>query len=694
MRGMMRLLLGGVAVGLLVGWGAVLCAAEPPATFDEAVRRAQRAWERLQEPDLKPEQTAALQAEALQSHRFALTHASANAKIEQLNEFRLNLAFLHWAAKNYYEAVVLGEFLARSYADRPEAQQAAKIALASYASLAREASDAEDRRAFDVRMADLAEFIAQRWPKSAAADEAWIALVRASLDARQLDKATGYLARISDDSPRRGETELFVGQSLWAAYLDAARAEASKRPPKTQTDKLPAQAQAMLEQGVGRLRASVDAGGEATYALAAAALSLAQISLHAGQPEKAVAWLDQPGFGPHALIEAEKPLVERGNLREETLKAAVRAYVAAGQLEKAQRAVLALEKMGGGVKLAQIYLNLGLQLETSWKRLCESGNLPEAAKAAKELAAFLGNLAAQPPKEVGFAALSWTADVFLRLAESVDSGDAAPPAEAAERYRQAVRVCRTILETCRAEPDFAPKPDAILGVRMMLARALRRLGKYEEALDSLVEVLRVQNNLIEAQREAARTYQAWGAEKPGAYLPAIRGGRKIERKDGSTANLVWGWGQIARKVQSYKTHQDIFHDARYNLALCRFRYAMSQSGPQRTDLLEQAADDVAIVYKLYPTMGGEQWFAKYDALLKKIQTALGRKPEGLRALDQQATVQPKVASANTARRLLNLRMPKSCLAADGTSARAAFMAVLAGVPPAAIESQKSKVASR
>ena len=56
-------------------------------------------------------------------------------KIDDLNTIRYCLAYLDWAAEDYYDAAVLGEFLARRYPDGPERQRGAEIALKAYARL-------------------------------------------------------------------------------------------------------------------------------------------------------------------------------------------------------------------------------------------------------------------------------------------------------------------------------------------------------------------------------------------------------------------------------------------------------------------------------------------------------------------------------------------------------------------------------
>ncbi len=117
---------------------------------------------------------------------------------------------------------------------------------------------------------------------------------------------------------------------------------------------------------------------------------------------------------------------------------------------------------------------------------------------------------------------------------------------------------------------------------------------------------------------------------------AIRGGHKVERKDGSVSNLVWGWGTIARKVQYVTKFNDVFHEARFNLALCQLKYAESKTGKERADYLRQAEGDILVIQTLDPKMGGEKWYGQYDALLRNIQGLRGRKADqqGLKAAEK------------------------------------------------------------
>jgi hypothetical protein len=144
----------------------------------------------------------------------------------------------------------------------------------------------------------------------------------------------------------------------------------------------------------------------------------------------------------------------------------------------------------------------------------------------------------------------------------------------------------------------------------------------------LVGILRNHETWVDVQVEAARTYQARAGEKgqAGYYLKAIGGGYEYKGR-----RLVWGWSGISYRVSGSKDHRAIFHDAVYNTATCRMKYALSLSGQEKADLLVQAEKDITRAYQQYPKMGGPEQFAKYDSLLKTIRKFRGmRDPKGLK----------------------------------------------------------------
>ena len=79
-----------------------------------------------------------------------------------------------------------------------------------------------------------------------------------------------------------------------------------------------------------------------------------------------------------------------------------------------------------------------------------------------------------------------------------------------------------------------------MAVKIRLAACIRRLGGYQESLALLVAVLKDHPTMVDAQVEAAYTYQAWGQEKPGHYLLAITGSQGYRE--------IWGWGELVRRL--------------------------------------------------------------------------------------------------------------------------------------------------
>ncbi len=610
---------------------------ETPKNYAEARDRANLAWSQSWQPGLKPKQVERMRAEALVCLRFALAHPSGEAKIDELNTIRYRLAYLDWIIGEYYDAAVLGEFLAKRYTDRPEGLQGAKIVLAAYTALLQDLPPGADRRFGTGRIADIARFAAEHWPKDTLADDARLTLIRIAVADNAPQKALDFLQRISVDSPRRGNAELLAGQALWRAYLKAARLPKQQQPTTAKMAEMISNARQMLTDGVERLRKGVDAGRKVSYPLVAGTFSLAQICLEENQGKKAVGWLDDPKIGAHTLAKTDSKVVDRGNFRVNTFKAVLRAYVATEQLQKAELAMDALEKAAPAENLTQVYITLGRLLEKSLNRLQAEGNRAEAKKVARGFELFLTRIANRPANQITFNALYWVAETFVGLGNSLAPDEGKLPPEAKKYYQKAALAYGRIVDICREDKEFAPREGMVEGIQIRLARCLRRLGKYNDAMNLLVEILAVRINLIDAQREAAYTYQDWGREKPGYYLLAIRGGRKAKQKDGEIVYLVWGWGGIAGKVQFSKPHQDIFNEARYNLAICRLKYALSLSGGKKTKQLRRAEQDILLIQRLRPEMGGKKWYNQYDTLLKKIQGLLGieKDQRGLEASEKR-----------------------------------------------------------
>ncbi|MDI9444266.1 MAG: hypothetical protein QM844_08875 [Planctomycetota bacterium] len=611
-----------------------------PATFQEAVEQANLAWVKLitsaregaEETDAakSAEQFQAAQADLMRLCQLALAMARPDAPVADLNTIRFRMTYLYFLSGDLYQAAVLGEFLAYRYPTSFGARKGAEIAIKAY----RKMFDTERRASRDTtfeleRMRRLADYIGARWKGEPEADEAWLMMLDTAIDSGDIAKAGEYLDRLGPDSDRRAPAELRLGQALWSQYLRQAAVE-ENRPSQAELDKLVEGAQATLQQGIDRMRKAVDAGGAVEYPLVFSVLALSQILIDAGRAEEAVGWLNDPKIGPLSLVAAKAPVVAgRADFQIDTYKAALRAYVGAQQLDEAEKTMNLLEAAasgdGGGDgarRLTQIYIALGRQLEDLLVRLRNEGKNEQVQKVSQGFELFLDRIASREEGN-SFNSLNWVAETLFSLGAGLDPGDGAAPQEARDYYTKAGATFYRIL---KSRPEQMPE-GAETSVKVRLAACLRAMGKHKESLALLVGALKERETRVDVQMEAARTLQDWARadEKPELYLSAIVG----EQVDGRY--LVWGWNGIANRVVSREEYRPIFHEARYNIALCRTRLAQVKTGGERAELLKQAELDITRTYQLYPKMGGPEWFEKYDALLKAIRKFRNQpNPKGLR----------------------------------------------------------------
>ncbi|OHB71270.1 MAG: hypothetical protein A2V70_09015 [Planctomycetes bacterium RBG_13_63_9] len=598
-----------------------------PTSFAEARDLASEKLDQSRNADLTDEQIAAARRDAIKYYRMALGMRTPEVSPEEINLIRYRLAFLYLVTGDLYEAAVAGEFLARRYPNGPGSRQAAVIAMAAYVELLREAPP-DDRQFVTDRMTAIADYIAERWQGQPEADDARMRLIHVALDNGELEKAQAYLDTIPADSPRRGEAELMTGQKLWATYLQAAGKE------EAELDQMVQQAQQVLEAGIARMRKPVDQGAEPSYTLVASVLSLAQICNGAADAAKAVTWLEDPKICALELVKKNHPATDRGNFRVETYKAALRAYVAARQVEKAEEVMTALEKQvqedgtaQDQSKLTRIYISLGRGLQGQLERLRKQQKTDQLQEVSEGFRRFLERIS-QRKEGNTFNSLYWVAETFLGLASGLDPGGATLPPEAEQYYREAAETYSRMLNEIADGTMEAPSADTT-SIKIRRAKCLRRLGQFKEAMAGLLQILTARGNLVSAQVEVAYTYQAWGQQKPGYYGLAINGSSKYKQ--------IWGWAKTARMVAHNQKYRSVFHEARYNLALCRFNWALTQPKAEKAAMLAQAEKDILVVQRLYPEMGkglylepgGKDWRQKYDDLLRNIQRLRGKKVVGL-----------------------------------------------------------------
>ncbi|MCI0358649.1 MAG: hypothetical protein L0211_09205, partial [Planctomycetaceae bacterium] len=665
-----------------------------PKNFDEAFAAARGAVTDMQEAEqlaaklgdqIAAEQTAAkrtelqqqlaeaqknisrLQQEAYELSRLALQMADERTSLEAVNLMRYLLCFFEFQRSNFHDSAVLGEFLARRYPSSQGARHCAKIAMVSYLKLYDEAS--ADDNAFETsRIIGICDYITRQWPDQEEASEALNTLIPFMIRERKLQEAEDYLSKIPADSPHRGSAELKTGQALWANYLESSQliraweTGAQQKPDeidiaarKLDLEQLKTRAKKTLADGVERMRSAGDSG----EMIATAVLALAQIYVDTGEPASAISLLEDPKFGLLTLLAAKDPAVTQGRFPEETYKVALRAYVStlagaadpAAAIGKAKGIMTALrEHMGqtaaGKQQMVGIYVSLARDLQ----RQMEIAEPQAKGVLGDGFEEFLTSVV-EDSDELDI--LYWVAETYRGMGEAFVVGPGqALPKQADGYFEKAARAYQKILDRGRKEPGFV-SPSMTTQIRLQVAKTRRARLEYKEAMDIFEEILKANPTMLPVQMEAARTYQDWGGQRgPGMeqnYVRAMLGARPdaaAADPKARTRNVIWGWAEIGNRTANQVQFRDVFHEARFNLALCRYNYAVTlKDAPKKAETLRRCLQDVNVTMSLYSKSVEEKWKSQYDTLVKNVQKALGQPVIGLKALEDKQSVPPGAAEA-------------------------------------------------
>jgi len=580
--------------------------------------------------------------EARRYFSAAATLVEPETDLRQLNEVRYFLCWLYWESQDFYRAAILGEFLARRFPDHPAASSAAKISMAAFEQLLSRAASGGSRKGdteFESRrMAQMAEFISKRWPGSPDADVAFGVLVSYAIRTNRIGDAEKLLAETSEKS--RPRLELQLGNAIWARYLDLSRPSAA--------NKIDAAELAGLKQSAEKyLRSGFDAAveeDEVSDAAATAALYLVQAQLSDGNYDEATKLLENKKAGPLTLVSGSHAVASRPAFVAETSKPALRAYVSTTppQEKKALETMKSLEKSlkaagdenAASEQLTRIYIGIGIGLQKQAEELRKQGQEREAERVTAAFAKFLDRIEIGPASN--WPTRMWLAQTYYNMGsgglDPRDAGTEKPLSKSATEYLTKARdAYQKLLEEVAKDPKAAPSADSLTAARMQLGESYRALAQYQQAIDAFSEILKEKETSLAVQKAAAYAYQGRGQKETVEWLErAIQGG---ERMPATGQNRVWGWLKIsnvaARGARQNEQFKDVFFEARFNIAKCRYLIAMKKSGAEQKQDLIKAQQNVQSLVQLYPDLGGDAWRERFDELLKDIQKALGEKTVGL-----------------------------------------------------------------
>ncbi len=392
-------------------------------------------------------------------------------EIDKVNMARYNLAFCYYMNKQFYEAYVLAEHLARRYPQGGLSSKATRIAMQALVDAYNTYTEIDRMSDID-RLVELARYTAETWPDREEGDDARLNLGQISLGRGQYDQAIAAFESVRRRSSKWLEAQTRLGGAHWAksrAFERQGNAVAAGAEGQKAIDVLRAALKARRDAGVP----PTDPG------LVGNVGDLAIVLTESGKATEALQLLDP-------IVKAQT--VHAGVAYSRLMEAQLMAFIGTNQVPQAIATMKTLEQQGGGgASLTQLYLKLGKLLQRELDALKEKGNKTAYAQMHQSYKTFLTTLAGAKSGQT-YESLEWAGESLLSLdaykevrggaasrAQGVHRGPPVPPAagrpdEPAPNPAQAGRRLARRAQVRRGEP---PRRGAARAVSQVPRAAVR-----------------------------------------------------------------------------------------------------------------------------------------------------------------------------------------------------------------------------
>jgi tetratricopeptide (TPR) repeat protein len=493
--------------------------------------------------------------------RAAIRKADPAKNPDKANLARYNLSFCYYMNKQFYEAGVLAEHLARRHPQWSRSAAAIDIGMQSWAD-AYSTYTEFDRMSDLNRLISLAKYTVDTWPDREQGDNARMNLGQIYVGMGQYDKAIELLSAVRKRSRDWAATQNRLGAAHWAKSRDLER----------RGDAAGAQAEAQYSLDVLNvaLKSRRDAGAAPTDpGMVANVGDLATVLTETGKPAEALALLDP-------IIKAQT--VKSGTGFARLIEAQLKAYITSGNVEPAIATMKALEQSGGASGRAQLYYKLGKLLEKELEALKEKGKTADLKRMHQAYRSFLSTLAESKTGQ-SYESLRWAGESLLSL----------------DAYQDAEKVFRRVLDEFTKDPHFLQQPGGparILMAKIRLIAALRGKGNFDEAESMLDDLTRDKKPYLETMFEKGMLLEA-----------------KADAGKGSWPAALNYWEDLAKKMERSRPRPSSYYDAWYHVAWVLSR--QKDAAKARQTLLG--------VMRLAPNVGSADMKAKYLALLERLR---------------------------------------------------------------------------
>jgi hypothetical protein len=567
--------------------------------------------------------------------------------LDGLNQARSLLVYMLYADQRLHEAAAMGDFLLERYPSAKGSQQAARIAMASWQQLQKQsvAAWADEAKA---KCVETAQVIMRTWPDRPEAADAAVIAIAAATEERDPDQILAIASQVPAGSPRRSEVLLRAGGALWREVQEKSRLDEAARPTAATLSGWRVEAAKALDEGLVAM-----AGGTGpTTVSVAAALARAQMAMDDGDNKKVAALLEQPQYGPWTVLNGKDQAFTHGPLATATATASLRYFIETEQNDKAVQAMKKLEELAGAAgaeasaRLTSMYQAMGRDLQAQLTNLASgpTAGTPQAqARSAAILAGFEKFLegVAKDPK---LSSQMWAATTYLNLGSGEGTGSVVPKAKANGYLDRAAAIYEGLLSKGGGEiAKFEPS------IRLKMANVYREREKWDDAQKQIDWILsdKKRQNTLDFQIQAAELLEEAAAKTADKAQQAAFYGRAISGYKQRTANgevYGWGWAVISNRLepQAFSGSDEKalesrrkFFQARLSVVKCRMEKAEALP-TERDRELQKAFDYIDITYKMHPDLGGPDTSKQFDKLLKEIERRQSKPPRGIDGLKQAA----------------------------------------------------------
>lgn len=484
---------------------------------------------------------------------------------EKANRARYYLAYASYAAKRYYEAAAVAEFLARRYPSWGLSPKAAEIGQAAWSAAYTLANAGGARSTVELNyLTDLAEYTARTWPNTEQGDSAQITLGDIKLGLGRYEEAAAAYEGIRDDSPRRPDAEVKAGDAHWRNSLRL----------RSQMQEADADAQAKLAQE--RLESALATRRKANASPTDAGLirnlnALAEVHRASGRAAEAIALLEPAA----KALDAVPAGSELASPRIATQTILLRSYIANGQADQAIAVMGSLQKSGGeGASLTPLYFELGRALKEEIATLEKQPGDASKARLESTRKAYVQFLEALASSTSG-----QTYDSLIFAGESL---------LAMERPEGVLKIAEQALASpeLKGEPETSPRR---LRAELLRARALRLSKQFAPAMERTSSLLKLAPRMLEPMMEQGYLYEDWARAT----------------KEAARWNTAYSyWSRLGQTLARGRPRPIQYYEAQYHAAV-----ALQGLGRKA-----QALQTLKGVMTLSPSVGNSEWKAKYQAL--------------------------------------------------------------------------------